>query len=66
MQQKTSQAFIAASWIALGSGMIGYLVGLSRAEMLLNEKGYYFTVLMFGLYAAVSLQKAVRDKLENI
>jgi uncharacterized membrane protein YiaA len=66
MQQKTSQAFIAASWIALGSGMIGYLVGLSRAEMLLNEKGYYFTVLMFGLFAAVSLQKAVRDKLENI
>lgn len=34
--------------------------------MLLNEKGYYFTVLMFGLFAAVSLQKAVRDKLENI
>ena len=66
MQQKTSQAFIAASWIALGSGMIGYLVGLSRTEKLLNEKGYYFTVLMFGLFAAVSLQKAVRDKLENI
>lgn len=34
--------------------------------MLLNEKGYYFTVLMFGLFAVVSLQKAVRDRLENI
>lgn len=66
MQQKPSQAFIAASWIALGSGMIGYLIGLWRAEMLLNEKGYYFTVLMFGLFAVVSLQKAVRDRLENI
>lgn len=34
--------------------------------MQLSEKGYYFTVLMYGLYAAVSLQKAVRDQLEGI
>lgn len=34
--------------------------------MELNEKGYYFTVLMFGLFAAVSVQKAVRDQLEGI
>ncbi|RZL14988.1 MAG: hypothetical protein EOO96_30185, partial [Pedobacter sp.] len=34
--------------------------------MELNEKGYYFTVLMFGLFAVISLQKAVRDKLEGI
>jgi len=66
MAQKTSQAFIAASWIALGAGIIGYLVGLWRAEMLLNEKGYYFTVLMFGLFAVVSLQKSVRDRLEGL
>lgn len=66
MAQKTTPAFIAASWIALGAGMIGYLVGLWRAEMLLNEKGYYFTVLMFGLFAVVSLQKAVRDRTEGI
>uniref|UniRef100_UPI00404B4E88 inner membrane protein YiaA n=1 Tax=Flavobacterium sp. TaxID=239 RepID=UPI00404B4E88 len=66
MAQKTSNAFIAASWIALGAGMIGYLVGLFRAEMLLNEKGYYFTVLMFGLFAVVSLQKSVRDRLEGL
>jgi uncharacterized membrane protein YiaA len=66
MYQKPSAAFIAASWIALGTGMIGYLIGLFRADMLLNEKGYYFTVLMFGLFAVVSLQKSVRDRLENI
>jgi uncharacterized membrane protein YiaA len=34
--------------------------------MLLNEKGYYFTVVMFGLFSAVSVQKAVRDRLEGI
>ena len=66
MVQKTSNAFIAASWVALGAGVIGYLVGLARAEMLLNEKGYYFTVLMFGLFSVVSLQKSVRDRLENL
>ncbi len=65
MTQKTSNAFVAASWVALGAGMVGYLVGLWRAEMLLNEKGYYFTILMFGLFSVISLQKSVRDKLEN-
>ena len=33
--------------------------------MELNEKGYYFTVLMFGLFAAISVQKAVRDQMEG-
>ncbi len=66
MVQKTSNAFIAASWLALGAGTVGFIVGLARAEMLLNEKGYYFTVLMFGLFAVVSLQKSVRDRLEKL
>jgi uncharacterized membrane protein YiaA len=66
MYQKPSTAFIGASWVALGVGMIGFIVGLWRAEMALDEKGYYFTILMFGLFAAVSLQKSVRDRLEGI
>jgi uncharacterized membrane protein YiaA len=61
-----SSAFVAASWVALGAGIGGFIVGLWRAEMLLNEKGYYFTVLMYGLFAAVSVQKCVRDRLEGI
>lgn len=66
MNQKPSNAFVAASWIALGTGIAGYLIGLWRAEMALNEKGYYFTVLMYGLFAVISVQKSVRDKLEGI
>jgi len=65
MTQKPSAAFVAASWVALGAGSIGYIIGLWRATMELNEKGYYFTVLMFGLFAVVSLQKSVRDRLEG-
>lgn len=66
MNQKTSSAFIAASWIAMAVGVIGYIIGLWRAQMMLNEKGYYFTVLMFGLFSVISLQKSVRDRLEGI
>ena len=66
MNQQPSSAFMAASWVALGIGIIGYLIGLWNAEMALNEKGYYFTVLMYGLFSVISLQKSVRDKLENI
>lgn len=61
-----SPAFIAASWAALFIGIIAFLTGLWNAEMQLNEKGYYFTVLMFGLFSAVSVQKAVRDQMEGI
>ena len=32
----------------------------------MNEKGYYFTLLMYGLFSAVSVQKSVRDRLDGI
>ena len=70
MEQKQinqpSPAFIAASWTAFFIGTIAFIIGLWNAEMELNEKGYYFTVLMFGLFSAISVQKAVRDQLEGI
>ncbi len=66
MTQKPSTAFVLASWVALLSGMTGFIIGLWNADMLLNEKGYYFTVLMFGLFAAISVQKSVRDRMEGI
>ncbi|WP_411266270.1 inner membrane protein YiaA [Bacillus sp. HNG] len=59
-------AFKGASWGALLVGVSAYLIGLFNAAMELNEKGYYFAILIFGLYSAVSLQKAVRDKEEGI
>ena len=63
---KPTGAFVAASWVAMLVGALTYLVGLWNSEMQLNEKGYYFTLLMYGLFAAVSLQKSVRDRLEGI
>jgi uncharacterized membrane protein YiaA len=64
--QRPTGAFIGASWAALFVGAVVYLAGLWNASMQLNEKGYYFVILMYGLFSAVSLQKSVRDRLEGI
>ena len=70
MEQKQTQppsaAFIGASWTALIVGISAFIIGLWNAEMELNEKGYYFTVLMYGLFSAISVQKVVRDQIEGI
>lgn len=63
---KPTPAFISASWAALLIGMVAYCVGLWNAGMELNEKGYYFTILLFGLFSVVSVQKAVRDRMEGV
>lgn len=64
--QRPTAAFVGASWVALAIGSIAFVTGLWNAPMPLNEKGYYFAVLMYGLFSAVSLQKSVRDRLEGI
>lgn len=64
--QKPTSAFIGASWVSLLAGIVSYCIGLWNAEMLLNEKGYYFTVLLFALFSVISVQKAVRDRLEGV
>ena len=64
--QKPTAAFVGASWTAMFIGVGAYLIGLWNSNMLLNEKGFYFVVMLLGLFAAVSLQKSVRDKIENI
>jgi uncharacterized membrane protein YiaA len=64
--KKPSAAFVGAAWLALLLGMLGFCIGLWNATLQLNEKGYFFTLLMYGLFAAVSLQKSVRDRLEGI
>ena len=63
---KPTASFIGASWFALLAGTSGYCIGLWNATMQLNEKGYYFTILLFGLFAVISVQKSVRDKAEGL
>ncbi|MFL6708713.1 MAG: inner membrane protein YiaA [Massilia sp.] len=60
-----SSAFVGAAWLALVIGVAMYLIGLFNATMALNEKGYYLTLLLYGLFAAVSVQKSTRDRMEG-
>ena len=63
---RPTSAFIAASWVALLAGAVGFMIGLWNANMPLHEKGYYLVILLYGLFSATSLQKTIRDQLEEI
>lgn len=64
-QLRPTNAFVGASWAVLVIGILAFLVGLWNSTMQLNERGYYFTVLLFGLFSTISLQKTVRDRIEG-
>ncbi len=66
LSKKPTFAFVAASWTALLAGGLAFLVGLARSGMQLSEKGFYFTLFLYGLFSAVSVQKSVRDRMEGI
>ncbi len=66
LNQKPTSAYVGATWGVVIIGLLSYCIGLWNATMELNEKGYYFSILLMGIYAVISLQKAVRDKAEQI
>lgn len=63
---RPSNAFINASRAVLVIGIGAFAIGLWTSAMTVNEKGFYLACLLLGLFAAISLQKTVRDKLEGV
>jgi uncharacterized membrane protein YiaA len=63
---KPTAAFVGASWAVLILGVVSFAVGLWNATMARSEKGFYAAVLVLGVFAAVSLQKSVRDRAEGL
>lgn len=64
---KPTSSFTGAAWGVLIIGVVSFLVGIVRVDTLaLSEKGFYVAVLALGLYAAISLQKTVRDRAEGL
>lgn len=63
---KPTTAFVGASWTVLILGVTSFTVGLWNATMTRSEKGFYAAVLVLGVFAAVSLQKSVRDRAEGL
>ncbi len=66
VHQKPTAAFIGASWLALLIGMGAFLIGLWNANIEIMEKGFYFTILLFGVFSVISVQKTVRDRAEDL
>jgi uncharacterized membrane protein YiaA len=64
--EKPTAAYMGATWVVVIIGLLSYYIDLWNARMELKETGYYFSILLMGVYAAISLQKVVRDKAENI
>jgi uncharacterized membrane protein YiaA len=63
---KPTAAFVGASWAVLLLGIVSFAVGLWNATMTKSEKGFYAAVLVLGVFAAISLQKSVRDRAEGL
>ena len=63
---KPTPAYVGAAWLCLGLGLLSYCIGLWHTDLLLSEKGFYFTLILFGLFSVISVQKCVRDRVECI
>jgi uncharacterized membrane protein YiaA len=64
---KPSFAFVAISWVAALAGIISYGSLLVNSTTLTwSDKNFFFAILVFAVYAAISVQKIVRDRLEGV
>jgi uncharacterized membrane protein YiaA len=48
-------------WLSLGIAVLLLIIGLWNASLTLSEKGFYAMAFLLSLFAAVAIQKNVRD-----
>ncbi|MDO6693628.1 inner membrane protein YiaA [Aliiglaciecola sp. 3_MG-2023] len=58
----TSSIYSTLSWLSSGLAIGLLVIGLINADLLLSEKGFYAMAYTLSLFAAVTVQKNVRDK----
>lgn len=58
----TSSIYYSLSWISSGAAIAMLAIGLFNADLLLSEKGFYAMAYTLSLFAAVTVQKNVRDQ----
>ena len=59
-----SALYLGLSWAVVGLSIIMLVVGLWNSGMVLSEKGFYGLAFAMTLFAAVAVQKNVRDTLQ--
>ncbi|MEP0355028.1 inner membrane protein YiaA [Paraglaciecola sp.] len=57
----TSKVYYSLSWASAGISLALLIIGLINANLLLSEKGFYGMAYALSLFAAVTVQKNVRD-----
>ncbi len=57
----TSKMYFIISWASAGISIALLTIGLINAELLLSEKGFYAMAYVLSMFAAVTVQKNVRD-----
>lgn len=55
-----------ATWGVVVIGLLSYCIGLWNSSMELNEKGYYFSILLMGIYAVIFYRKLLEIKLKML
>lgn len=58
----TSNIYHSMSWGSAGISIALLGIGLFNADLLLSEKGFYAMAYILSLFAAITVQKNVRDK----
>lgn len=58
----TSNIYYIISWVSSGLAIGLLTIGLINAELFLSEKGFYAMAYVLSLFAAVTVQKNVRDR----
>ena len=58
----TSKIYHSISWASSGISIALLGIGLFNADLLLSEKGFYAMAYVLSIFAAVTVQKNVRDK----
>jgi uncharacterized membrane protein YiaA len=61
--QSISKPYFLMCWFASASSIALLAVGLVNAELLLSEKGFYAMAFLLSGFAAITIQKNVRDTL---
>jgi len=57
----STKAYFLASGVAVASAIVLLVIGLINAELLLSEKGFFGMAFTLSLFAAITVQKNVRD-----
>ena len=58
----TTKLYFMISWASTAISIALLTIGLINAEMSLSEKGFYAMAYVLSLFAAITVQKNVRDK----